>query len=113
MFTKSTCMILQDTIENLGLSECWVDIDVELSVTPGDPVVMYDSDMSGHPGTADEVEFVKLRVTAFGHRDSLDCIRRSERPEWFEKLDELVEERVLDGLDFHLEEWTEQINDQL
>ncbi len=105
-------MILQDTIGYLGLSECWVDIDVELSVTPGDPMVMYDSDMSGHPGTADEVEFVSLRITAFGHRDSLDYILRSESPEWFEKLDELIKKRVLEGLDYHLEEWAEEINDQ-
>jgi hypothetical protein len=103
---------LQDTIEDLGLSECWVDIDVELSVTPGDPAVMYYSDMSGYPGTADEVEFVKLEVTAFGHRGTLDGVVRSERPEWFEVLDRIVEKRVLDGLDSHLDEWTEEINDQ-
>lgn len=105
-------MILQDTIENLGLSECWVDIDVKVSITPGEPAVMYYSDMSGHPGTADEVEFVSLEVTAFGRRGSLDCVLRYESPEWFELLDKIVEKRVLDGLDFHLEEWTEEINDQ-
>ncbi len=112
MFTRSTCVNLQDTLEDLGLSECWVDIEVTVSVTPGEPAVMYDSDMSGYPGSADEVEFVRLKVTAFGHRGGLDCVRRGERPEWFEKLDEIIEKRVLDGLDFHLDEWTEEINDQ-
>ncbi len=112
MFTKSTRINLPDTIEFMGLSECWVDIDVELSITPGEPAVMYDSDMSGYPGSADEVEFVSLKVTAFGHRDDPNCILRDEHPDWFEKLDELVEKRVLDGLDFHLDEWTEEINDQ-
>lgn len=110
MPARPTRVNMPDTIEELGKSFCWVDLDIEATVYPGEPMVRYYPDGSGYPGSPPEVEITGVYVTAFGSADWAIGVRREERPDWFELLDRIMLDHVLNRDELYTEEIMEYLD---
>jgi hypothetical protein len=86
------------TLEELGKSAAVdVEVEIELDVLLGEPMVRYYPDGSGYPGHPTAVEIVACDVTEITGAGY--SFRRSERPEYFELLDEVILRIVQETLD--------------
>lgn len=104
MPARTTRVNMPETIEELGKSCSWVDLDIEAIVYPGEPMVRYYPDGSGYPGSPPEVEIVAVTVTAYGSADWETGIGRVHRPDWFELLDRIVFDYVMEHEDRYRDE---------
>lgn len=56
-------MEFSDTLEiEMGASGMLVGIEFDFDYTPGEPMVMYEADGSGYPGSPPEGEITKVRI---------------------------------------------------
>jgi len=52
-----------DTLEiEMGVSGMLVGVEFDFDYTPGEPMVMYDADGSGYPGSPPEGEITEVRI---------------------------------------------------
>lgn len=103
MPVKPTRISMPETLEGLGKSGCWLDLEIEAIVYPGEPEVKYLPDGSGHPGCDPEVEITAVFVTAYGFSDSHEAIGRIHRHDWFKVLDRIAENYILDN-EYHYQD---------
>lgn len=95
MFSRPIRVNYQETIEELGKSLSWVDLDIEAMVYPGEDMVMYYPDGSGYPGSPPEVEILNITAMCFETVEASRCTYRNEKPDWFELLDHIIYSYVM------------------
>ena len=78
-------------------------VEIGYDITPGEKMVKYYPDGSGHPGCPTSVEFnsvkaLSLKFNYFNDKDD-EIISREEKPDWFTLLDKIAEKIVMESKD--------------
>jgi len=86
-----------------------VEVTVNGTIDPGEPMVRYYPDGSGYPGSPGSFDYESCVVTkAWG--ENWDTERMAD-PVLFDKLDSCVNARIYDMLDYVQERALEQVHD--
>jgi len=99
------------TLEELGVAgNLWVDFTIHFTALPAEPMVKYFLDGTGSPGFPASAELDRIECNLmgsdFGFRFSTNArkldytvtrnytVTRSEKPEWFELLDRIIQNHI-------------------
>jgi len=88
MKTRSSLHWLAHTWEYEMPNDQWLTIYAELGfdVTPAEPMVMYEKDGSGYPGSSTTAELCEIKVTEISGEDwTIKSPENHELISWFER----------------------------
>lgn len=78
---------ITDTIEDLGCqAQIWLEVEIQYFAWPGEPMVRYDRNGDGYPGSDPGCELTGVIVTSWGRNDT----REPDKHWLWEYLDKIA-----------------------